>query len=283
MLSMLKLFHKKSNRKNVPYFLNVVTFLMICAVALMIASLQKNNKKLNEEYFVAELVPEVQDRNVKNIRDKLEKHAFVDDSSEYIPKEQAFRNLDFELKEEIGKDILNTGVIKDVLVLKTDNIKSRDTRKRFIREVQSIDGIDEVYSFLPDTMAEPTPVKAFNKLSILSACIILLLLLTAVSLLKSEVISKKSEMKMLSFSGVSDNYILMKLSSSMMIAVFKAWIFSVLLFILLFYLLYNQLIKDYLQLSFQDIIVVLIIPLAIILIVMTFYIKRWAIHLLKRI
>ena len=278
---MLKLFHKKSNRKNVSYFLNMVTFLMICAVALMIASLQKNNKIFNDEYFVAELISDNVDRDVKNIRLNVEKHAFVDDESEFIPKEEALKNIDLDLN--MGNDLLNTGIIKDVLVFKTDNIKSNDTRQRFIKELQSINGIETVYSFLPDKTTEATPVKAFSKLSILAACVILFLLFSAIALLKSEVISKKSEMKMLSFSGVSDNYILMKLSSSMMIAVFKAWTFSVLLFILLFYLFFNQIIKEYFQLSIQDIIVVLVIPLAIILIVMTFYIKRWAIHLLKRI
>ncbi|NNK89150.1 MAG: hypothetical protein HKO89_00960 [Saprospiraceae bacterium] len=280
---MLKLFHNKSNRKNVPYILNMVTFLMICAVALMIASLQKNNKKLNEEYFVAEIIPEEENLDIATIRKQIEKHAFIDDPSEYIPKEEAIRNSGTLINEDLRDELLNTGVIKDVFVFKTDNIKSKDTRQRFIKEIKSLEGIAEVYSYIPQNKAETTPVKAFNKLSILAASIILLLLLTAVSLLKSEVIAKKSEMKMLSFSGVSDNYILMKLSSSMMIAVFKAWFFSVLLFILLFYLFYNQFIQKYFQLGFQDIIVVLIIPLAIILIAMTFYIKRWAIHLLKRI
>ncbi len=281
---MLKVFQYSKSSKHVPFMLNTIIFLMMCSTLLFLFSSEKNEENKSQDNFILELKSNLQENNVNALLKQIQDHPHViAKSAKMIKKESALKYADLKLDQSIVDNMIDSGVLKDVIQFQTKAIEEGEKKNAFKDYVTKLDGIQEVVYSSLENPASLLGSDYSNKLKPIAVILILLLTLLVIFILKSELQKTKSEIRMLSLSGVSDHYLINKLNASITLKLIKSWFLSVLLFLGAFYLIFNLFLKINLQFSIQDIIVALIFPFIFLLISMSLYARNWASHLIKRI
>lgn len=279
---MLKVFQNNKSGKNTPRILNVITFLMIWVVGITVITL-KSTDEGNMHSYILEL-NENDSRDIEALVKKLKAQPLIKKASlKFVPKEQAATVNELSIADNLFSYLIKENVITDIISFSTI---SDITQDQVVSLTKYVDGQSSVNQTFPTQIKSKQVHAGITGKANFSPFLIIafvILLFFAIALLRNDLKKHISEIKMLSLSGVSDPFIVSKLTSSVNIGVINAWFASVLLFLGSFYLIKQGYSETYLNLSIQDNIVALTIPLVLLLIVCSAYTKQWAKQILNRI
>ena len=278
---MLKLFQLKEGF-SAAFSLYVITLIISASLIAMLGFLKTESHDSTSESFIVEITPNLDEVIKDNVIKSLKSNAIIDNGSIKVkPAENAFDHFQAKLSEENKLKLLNKLAVMDVILFSTKEFDALRVRDEFMNAIQNIEGVFSMRNIGTFKSNDTTSSMHF-KLFPLAVVLCIISLLFSFAVIRTELKRKHGEMKMLSFSGVSDGVILSRIRGSVSFAVLKSWIFAVLLIILAFYLIPEKIVRSVSYIGFKDIIVALSIALVLLLIVLPMYTNQRAKKILNK-